>query len=593
MFGRTAEMVVDVSDVPGGVVVFKLFKTALSPPLATRIAVIGAVGSTPISARASVTLNYQWKVLEIFTGYYSHFNACCDAGRTLAYQTNASFLATPITDDLLFPPLYFTAALVGQPGSTVTAPTIRRTMPAFVPGNRVELLVDGDKILASLLPALAAAQHHVHLNWFFFATVSDVSTALQACAARGVEVRLLFDQVATAMPEPLGQGIAPGEFLDGMNALTAAGVKIATSGLLVPPLDNLTTVTDPEYRERLEVQKVAARAIATRYGGLYAMTALRIRTEAEILGGIPRALQEVFKSARDFGSAGLASPFLLGGCRDHTKLIIIDGTIAYCGGANGQRYYLYQDPIDPARDIDEEIADPATTEKWDKWHDAFVRIEGPVVRDAQRCFAERWAVCAGEYLSRTSLDYFPAPQNRGNVSVKVVANIPGLERDIAAEYLRLFRNATQQIRIENPYVTDDLIAIFIAHAAQIRQVPVELIVPDKHLDLAPARELMKARWDSLRAAGVQIYAYNNHMLHVKVATADNLTSIVGSYNFAKSSADQLFEFGVVIQNAAFAAEVQQQLFDVDRPVSQQVTTDVSPDWTTFKASQMRFVDRIV
>jgi phosphatidylserine/phosphatidylglycerophosphate/cardiolipin synthase-like enzyme len=592
VYGRTALMVIDVQDFAGGLITFKLQKDTPALPLMTALSVVPPAGSTPITVTQPVTLNYQWQVLEKLPTTLSQFNVCCDAGTTVPYQTNAWFLQNQITDDLLYPPLHFTAAEPGQ--AAVTSPVIRREMPQFVPGNKIDLYVNGDQIQTAVLDAINAATHHIHLDWFFFDTTSKIADALaQAASARNVQVRLLFDVPATAMPEPLGQGVSAGDFSTGLHQLRTAGVKVATSGMQVPPLDNPVTVTDPEYRDRFEIQKQYTKNIALTHGGIIALRTLQNLESAYVFKSIPRFISDEYKDIHDFGSAGIGTPVLLGGCRDHTKLVIVDGKIALCGGANAQHYYIYDNPIDPTRDATDEANDPATTEKWTKWHDSFVRYEGPAVRGAQRYFTERWAVSTGEYLDRASTSYFPNTPAAGSVSIKVISNVPGLERDIAAEYLRLFRNSTQRIQILNPYITDDLIATFIAQAAQVRKLPVELIVPQKYLDFSIARDLMKARWDQLRAAGVTLYAYDNHMLHVKVATADGTTSIVASYNFAKSSAAQLFEHGIVVQDADFAAQVAQKLFDVDRAVSTPVTTSAAPDWSTVKNGPMRFLDRIV
>jgi phosphatidylserine/phosphatidylglycerophosphate/cardiolipin synthase-like enzyme len=591
VYGRKAQLAVDVRDTPATEIVFKLQKTTLAPPLSTQVRTLPAVGSTPQTVTVPVTLAHQWPVLEKLPTTYSHFNVCCDAGATQPYQTNAWYLADQVSDDLLFPPLKFSAAESGQ--APITSPVIKRAMPQFIPGNQATLLVDGDQIQTSVLAAIAAAQHHIHLDWFFFDTKAKISVALQAAARRGVEVRLLFDQLATATPEPLGQGIKPGAFVEGLEDLEDAGVRVGASSLLVPPLDNLRTVTDAEYRDRLDVQKEYVARLMMVHGSLIATKILTSATPASVYGRLPGFIRQLYSDASDLGSAGLGTPVLLAGCRDHTKLIVVDGAVAFCGGANAQRYYLYDNPISPGRDATEEMNDPATTEKWQKWHDCFIRYAGPAAREAQRYFVERWAVCTGEYLSRTSSAYFPPTAGAGSASIKVVNNIPGLERDIAGEYLRMFRNSTTRIQVENPYVTDDLIANYLAHAAQIRNVPVDLLVPEKYLDFGIARDLMKARWDSLRAADIALYAYNNHMLHVKVATADARTSIVSSYNFAKSSAAQLFEHGVVVDDPAFAAEVEQKLFDVDRPVSVLVNTSAAPNWKTVANGPMRFLDRIV
>jgi phosphatidylserine/phosphatidylglycerophosphate/cardiolipin synthase-like enzyme len=589
VYGRSAELAVDVQNFAGGIITFKLWKTATAPPLVTQSVAVGPVGSTASTLKVLVSLNYQWQFLRSFPGTFSMYNVCCDAGSTQPYPTNASFLSTSITDDLLYPPLYFTANELGQ--APVTSPTIRRQTPQLVPGNVVDLFVNGDEIQAAVLEAIGSAQKNVHLDWFFFDTKSKISTALQDCLDRGVEVRLLFDIPLTTVPEPFGQGLNVIDFGDGLAELVEAGVEVASSSHLVAPIDNLTTVTDPEYADRLAIQKAYAESLIVA-SGLILYNTIRNYTTLDLIPKLPKLFTDAGRSLSDLGTAGIGTPVLLGGCRDHTKLVIVDGKVAFCGGANQQKFYLYDNPISPTRDATEEMNDAANTEKWQKWHDCFVRVAGPAVATAQRYFIERWAVCKGKYLSRTDPGYFPAVPATGTAAVKFVANVPGLERDIAAEYLRLFRNASQSIHVENPYVTDDLIATFMAQAAQVRHLPVELIVPDKYLDFAIARDLMKARWDALRAAGIEIYAYNTHMLHVKVATADGLRSIVSSYNFAKSSADQLFEFGAVIEDAAFATEVKQRLFDVDRPAAERVTTSTAPDWTA-PHPEMRFADRIV
>jgi phosphatidylserine/phosphatidylglycerophosphate/cardiolipin synthase-like enzyme len=587
VFGRKASLAVDVSNFPGGELGFKLKRSATTIELQSWSVPAPAVGATPTTIEVPITLNYQWPALEKLPTTFSLYNDCCKAGATRPYPTNASFVSDLVTDDLLYPPLFFAVTEPGQPA--VQSAVIKRALPQFVPGNKVELLVDGDKILPKLLAALAGAQHHVHVNWFFFApdTIGkQVVDALIACRLRGVEVRVLFDIPATATPEPLGQGVNPWTLGTALGALKSVGASLMTSSLLVPPLDNLLTISDPEYRDRLDVQKEYVKNLIATHGPPLAFGLLTVFT--------PKLEPpDYLEPIAALGSAGIGTPVLLGGCRDHSKLIIVDGAIAFCGGPNCHRYYLYDKPIDPAKDAKAEASAPTTTEKWEKWHDAFARYEGPAVRDAKRYFVERWAVCTGEYLSRTSSDYFPSTANAGSASVKVINNVPGLERDIAGEYLRMFRNSTKKILVENPYVTDDLLATFLAHAAKVRNIPVELFVPEKYLDFSIARDLMKARWDSLRNAGIKLYAYDTHMNHVKVATADGTHSIVSSYNFAKSSAAQLFECGISVQDAAFATEVEQKLFDVDRPVSRLVTTSAAPDWPNVCKGVMPFLDRIV
>src|SRR4051812_31221513 len=155
-------MSVDVSDFPGGQITFKLLKDAPAPPLTSVTVAAPAVGGTPVKVQAPATLAYQWPVLELLPTTFSLYDASCKSLRTQPYPTNAWFVASTVQDDLLFPPLHFTVDAPAEPRQT--SPTIRRRTPQFVPGNKVELLVDGDKVLPRLLEALAGAQHHVHLN---------------------------------------------------------------------------------------------------------------------------------------------------------------------------------------------------------------------------------------------------------------------------------------------------------------------------------------------------------------------------------------------------------------------------------------------
>ncbi|HKD98724.1 MAG TPA: hypothetical protein VKB69_14190, partial [Micromonosporaceae bacterium] len=316
-------MAVDVTNTPGTEIVFRLSKTTPSPPLSTHVVVVPSVGSTPVTVKVPVTLAHQWQVLEKMPTTFSYFNQCSDAGHTLPYQTNAWYLADQVTDDLLYPPLKFTAGeLLQQP---VTSPVISRELPQYIPGNSVDILVDGQRIKASVLQAIRAAQHHIHLNWFFFDTKSEISVALQVACERGVEVRLLFDWVATAMPEPIGQGIAPGSFLEGMRDLKNAGVQVGRSSLLVAPLDNIRDVSDPEYRDRLNIQKEYAKALMLTHGGMAGYTTLRKLGPPVVTLGLPVRIKQAYDNVGALGQAGIGTPVLLGGCRDHTKLIIVDG----------------------------------------------------------------------------------------------------------------------------------------------------------------------------------------------------------------------------------------------------------------------------
>ena len=80
-------------------------------------------------------------------------------------------------------------------------------------------------------------------------------------------------------------------------------------------------------------------------------------------------------------------PQILGGIAiddlhvDHRKLVVIDGRVAYCGGANFGAQYMYHTPFDPTKNAKaeaEEWKKAGHPEPWWKWHDSLTRFEGDI-----------------------------------------------------------------------------------------------------------------------------------------------------------------------------------------------------------------------
>jgi hypothetical protein len=64
-----------------------------------------------------------------------------------------------------------------------------------------------------------------------------------------------------------------------------------------------------------------------------------------------------------------------------------------------------------------------------------------------------------------------------------MVNAPGSERSVTIEYLRMFGDAQTKLLVHNPYVTDDLLMLYLCDAAKNRNVATTLIVPDEHHDI--------------------------------------------------------------------------------------------------------------
>ena len=100
---------------------------------------------------------------------------------------------------------------------------------------------------------------------------------------------------------------------------------------------------------------------------------------------------------------------------DHRKIVIIDGRVAYCGGANIGAQYLYHEPFDPevdARVEGTERKQRGLPEPWWKWHDSLTRFEGPVARELEGHFRDRWILDGGEEYELARAARQPAPRGR-------------------------------------------------------------------------------------------------------------------------------------------------------------------------------------
>jgi len=234
------------------------------------------------------------------------------------------------------------------------------------PTNRAKLLVDGHRILPALLADLAEAQREIHVSMFLFFRDPiglEVAAVLAERARAGVEVRVLMNMEKTAMGDPFSTGEKrmmrhdPNVDYDPLDigplcqALTDAGAQV---------LD-----TDIDYDRIIRVRDARLASLA-----------------AQIRDSIDVDVLHV----------------------DHRKLVVIDGNVAYVGGANIGAQYLFHEPFDPALDARVEGAarrQAGQPEPWWKWHDSLTRLEGPVVARIDEEFHARWLLDGGKSISAT------------------------------------------------------------------------------------------------------------------------------------------------------------------------------------------------
>jgi cardiolipin synthase A/B len=269
---------------------------------------------------------------------------------------------------------------------------------------------------------------------------------------------------------------------------------------------------------------------------------------------------------------------------DHRKLVVIDGSVAYVGGVNIGAQYLFHEAFDPevdARQEGEARRREGHPEPWWKWHDSATRFEGPVVGAIDAEFHARWLLDGGEeYERKPPLE--PARSlpdaERGDVleSAQVFTNSPdGHPNAIRELYLRLIREAERSIFIENPYLYHPAIIEALCAAKRARpSLSVILIVPSgEHNDNSFAEDAQQHGYARLLRASVEVYEYQHHFNHLKLAVFDERLAIHGStnLNFRSLEDDKDFELVVLTECKEFACRNLRDVRDTDLRHSRRIT----------------------
>lgn len=227
--------------------------------------------------------------------------------------------------------------------------------------------------------------------------------------------------------------------------------------------------------------------------------------------------------------------------RNHRKIVVVDGRVAWIGGHNVGDEYLGRDP------------------KFGHWRDTHVRIEGPAAMAAQLSFAEDWNWATG---SVPELNWTPETASDGSdVAVLIIPTGPADEFETAAlMFTHAINSATERIWIASPYFVPDEGLMSALQLAGLRGVDVRILIPDKadHLLIYLAAF---SYFDDALAAGVQFYKYTDGFMHQKVILVDDVAASVGTANFDNRSFRLNFEITAMVADSTFVEEVEQMLQD--------------------------------
>lgn len=247
--------------------------------------------------------------------------------------------------------------------------------------------------------------------------------------------------------------------------------------------------------------------------------------------------------------------------RDHRKILIVDGKVAFTGGVNISGVYS-SSSSSPGhhKDMLKEA-----------WRDTDVQIEGPAVSAFQKLFLETWSRQNGPELPKK--DYFPPLQRKGNDLLLVVGSTPGEENRITyMMYVSAFSYAEKSMHLTSSYfVPDSQMMKALTNAAQ-RGVDVKIILPetsDEPLVLYAGR----FHYSRLLKSGVRLYQIQNVMIHAKTAIIDGVWSTVGSTNLDLWSFIRNDEVNAIILGRDFAMEMEAQ-FEKDLANSKEIQLEL-------------------
>jgi cardiolipin synthase len=229
--------------------------------------------------------------------------------------------------------------------------------------------------------------------------------------------------------------------------------------------------------------------------------------------------------------------------RNHRKSLIVDGRIAFTGGAGIGDHWL------------------GSAENPREWREVQIRVEGPAAVAQQTGFAQNWLLTTGEIISGQK--FFPTAEPCGDIEVQTILSSPLVGAAAAATmYLIALQCARRYIYIANPYFIPDSRVIALLASAHRRGVELKLMVAGKYNDTWWARQNSLRLYGRLLKAGVQIYEFKPTMLHQKTMVVDDAWATVGTTNFDNRSFSLSEETNVCLHDPKPVEELR-RIFEAD------------------------------
>lgn len=216
--------------------------------------------------------------------------------------------------------------------------------------------------------------------------------------------------------------------------------------------------------------------------------------------------------------------------RNHKKIVVIDGKIAYTGGVNIRDDHM------------------GKKKKLSPWRDTHIRMTGTCVYPLQNAFLNDW-----RYVKKENVEphvymekgYFPEPETDGDAFVQVITSGPDSPlHNIEDAYIKLITNARKEILIQTPYFIPDEAFMTALRVAIASGVKVKIMVPYKP-DHQTVFWVTQSYLKEFAELGAEIYFYDG-FLHSKTLVVDDGILSIGTCNLDNRSFSLNFEDTVII-----------------------------------------------
>jgi cardiolipin synthase len=292
--------------------------------------------------------------------------------------------------------------------------------------------------------------------------------------------------------------------------------------------------------------------------------------------------------------------------RDHRKVLVVDGRVAFLGGINISGVYGTAASAAKSRHTSDSalpgaggpptagssggasgsskpVAHFGTDVAFEDrpWHDLQVKLEGPVVADVQQAFIHQWAKAAKETLDDARL--MPTLEAKGNQVVRILESAAGEEPNrLYVALVSAIDNAQTEVLVMNAYFIPHPDLMESLKRATKRGVEVRLVLPSQS-DSAMLLYAARSYYEDLLEAGVKIYERQSRFLHAKSAMVDGVWCTIGSTNLDWRSLVYNDELNAVVLSPDFGKQLR-GIFEDDFGRSKLITRE---DW-----AKRPFIDRM-